>query len=595
MPEFLKDKLLSGKSTLRGLPDKYIRIAEKKFLLDCKEWKDFVQVFVEKSDDTDDGWRGEYWGKTMRGACLCYNYTKNGKLYKTLEQTVKDILSTQDERGRISSYSVEKEFNGWDIWSRKYVATGLLHFADICKDENLRNRITDALEKHLSYIAEKIGDKPNQKDILQTSVAWGAVNSCTILEPILDYYIRTGKDKYLRFAEYIVSTGGSSLGNLIDAVKNGVKPADFPVKKAYEVMSFFEGLLLYYKVTGKKEYLDVVEKFIALVADNEISIVGGAGYLCEEFYDTVVKQTTVAEYPTQETCVAVTWIRLLTKTYQAKDKVKYIDYIEKTALNAFYGSVNVNLLKIKKTCKDKGCLLLGPFAFDSYSPVFYGLRSRGVGGLKQLPSGKYSGCCATIGVVALAIVPLLQVFYSGDSVTVNTYFKGTSYIGDEKSLEFSCDYYKGKIKIQSLKDFGSVKLRVPYWTDGATIAYNKQVIGYVGDYCEIADVKKGSEILIEFKTSLKVVTNNDFYALIYGPLVLCLDSQKNKNQDIVNLPFQNLGNLSVKPLKPEKYEMLRVMVSDGKACLMFTDYASCGKKWNNTDDYINVWYKKQRS
>ena len=168
-------------------------------------------------------------------------------------------------------------------------------------------------------------------------------------------------------------------------------------------------------------------------------------------------------------------------------------------------------------------------------------------------------------------------------------------MGDEKSLEFACDYYKGKIKIKSLKDFGSVKLRVPYWTDGATIAYNKQIIGYVGDYCEIADVKKSSEILIEFKTSLKVVTNNDFYALIYGPLVLCLDSQKNKNQDIVNLPFQNLGNLSVKPLKPEKYEMLRVMVSDGKACLTFTDYASCGKKWNNADDYINVWYKKQRS
>ena len=46
-------------------------------------WKRFVQQFREDSD-YDAGWRGEFWGKMMRGACFVYSYIKSPELYKVI-------------------------------------------------------------------------------------------------------------------------------------------------------------------------------------------------------------------------------------------------------------------------------------------------------------------------------------------------------------------------------------------------------------------------------------------------------------------------------------------------------------------------------
>ena len=59
-----------------GFIDKTMKFAEKKQLLKPELWRRFVQQFREDSD-YDAGWRGEYWGKMMRGACFVKtsNYT----------------------------------------------------------------------------------------------------------------------------------------------------------------------------------------------------------------------------------------------------------------------------------------------------------------------------------------------------------------------------------------------------------------------------------------------------------------------------------------------------------------------------------------
>ena len=50
-------------------------------LLDRDLWKRFVQQFRDDSD-FDAGWRGEFWGKMMRGGCYTYSYTKNAQLHR---------------------------------------------------------------------------------------------------------------------------------------------------------------------------------------------------------------------------------------------------------------------------------------------------------------------------------------------------------------------------------------------------------------------------------------------------------------------------------------------------------------------------------
>ena len=62
----------------------------------------------------------------MRGGCFVWQSNRDPELYEALKATVLDMLSVQDGMGRFSTYSPEKEFDGWDIWGRKYIGLGTL-------------------------------------------------------------------------------------------------------------------------------------------------------------------------------------------------------------------------------------------------------------------------------------------------------------------------------------------------------------------------------------------------------------------------------------------------------------------------------------
>ncbi|MBE7043632.1 MAG: hypothetical protein E7399_09140, partial [Ruminococcaceae bacterium] len=373
-----------------GIEDWYAKFIQKIQLKDKEMWALFVNQFRSNVDDEDLGWRGEYWGKMMRGACITYCYTRDEELYQVLEETVLDLLSAQGEDGRFSTYSHEAEFNGWDMWGRKYILLGALHFCEICKDEALKKKLLDAIMRHADYILEQIGE--GKRSILKTSHYWGCVNSCSILEPMMRLYNETGEKRYFDFATYIVSSGGCETFNLFDtAYEDQLDPYEYPVIKAYEIMSCFEGMLEYYRVTGEEKYKETVIRFAKRVAASEISIIGCAGSDHELFSNTVLRQTDTT-YPNilQETCVTVTWMKLCTQLLWLTGDIFYANEIEKSIYNALYGSVNTD-----------GCITNGGLPFDSYSPLLAAKRGRQTGGLKFMEQGTYYGCCAAIGAAAV--------------------------------------------------------------------------------------------------------------------------------------------------------------------------------------------------
>ena len=158
-----------------GVMDAQARFVEEKQLLDKSDWMLFIEQFRTHADDHDIGWRGEYFGKMMRGAAMTYQYTKNEALYALLAEVAEQMLEAQDGEGRFSSYSKEAEFHGWDLWSRKYVLLGFLHFHEICRDGALRARIERALQAHLDYIVAEIYDK--KVDIATTTQHWGGAST----------------------------------------------------------------------------------------------------------------------------------------------------------------------------------------------------------------------------------------------------------------------------------------------------------------------------------------------------------------------------------------------------------------------------------
>ena len=124
-----------------GIGDWAINFFQTEQLKHPKIWEKFVDVFRSQPDTKNGGWRGEYWGKMMRGGCLVYEYSKDEELYEILTESVKDMLTTAEKDGRVSSYTRESEFDAWDLWCRKYVILACEYYLDVCKEQELKEQV----------------------------------------------------------------------------------------------------------------------------------------------------------------------------------------------------------------------------------------------------------------------------------------------------------------------------------------------------------------------------------------------------------------------------------------------------------------------
>lgn len=583
-----------------GLADTYARFIEREQLSDRPLWKKFVQVFRDHSDLADEGWRCEYWGKMMRGACMTYRYTQSEQLYEILTETVKDLLSAQDPSGRFSGYPAECEFRGWDIWGRKYVLVGLEYYYEICRDKALKAEILNAMCRHADYMAENLGE--GKTSILETSEWWGGVNSCTVLEPMVQLYKLTGKIKYLEFAEYVISTGGCRDGNLIESVRAGKMPHEFPEVKAYETMSFFEGLLAYYEASGKAEYLQTVIGFAESVFQSDITIIGCAGCTHEVFDHSAEKQTEFSETIMQETCVTVTWMRLCARLWENTFDAKYVDRIEQSARNAFYGSINTQKLQGYSFEKQA---LTPPLPFDSYSPLYNNVRGRGVGGFKEFPEGGNYGCCACIGAAGTALYPLYSVVSANGTFYWNFYLNGevSGKTPRGQSVLFVCHTQypaEGTVRLRlSLvqNECFKIALRVPDWCEGAEIEFGgMRMSAERGYFVTEREWQDGDEIVLHFPLSLRAETRNGRTAFSYGALVLARDEEKERGDITEHFSLKEGVADVYRLLKEENGEQIRIEAetSNGEKVL-FTDYASCGKNWTGARNRVTVWMNVERS
>ena len=380
-------------------------------MLDQDFWKLLVLQFCNYTDVETLSWKGEYWGKLMRGASMIEDCASNKKLYGVLENTVRELLDSADEYGRISTYTVEKEFNGWDIWCRKYVMLGLIYFLEICKDQTLNERIIKVLRAHADYIMNKVGKKgvPFNK----TSTAWGGVNSYSILQPFVRLYQLTQEKRYYDYANEMIEEQDSKGENLFKlAYANELAPHQYPVIKAYEMISCFEGLLDFYSVTKDEKCLETCKRFADKILSTDFTIVGGSGCYDEMFDNSTKKQVTPSNMHMQETCVTVTAMKFFGTLYEVTGEAKYLDAIEKSFYNAYLGA-----FREKSWTKKREVLF-------SYSPLISASRWELMGGKQELGGGDYFGCCIAIGAAGLGVIRNAGVSVKNNLITVGLFVDG---------------------------------------------------------------------------------------------------------------------------------------------------------------------------
>jgi len=597
-----------------GLADKAARWLQKEQLCSAEQWAKFVDVYRYQPDADNQGWRGEYWGKMMRGGALIYAYTRDEALYSVLTDTMRDMMTVAEPDGRVSSYAREGEFDSWDLWCRKYVLLGSEYYLDICRDEAFKKEIIAFLCGCLDYIMAHIG--PDKKDINTASRSWYGVNSSSILEPVVKLYNLTKDQRYLDFASYIVNEGGAKGINIFElAYENRLLPYQYGVSKAYEMTSCFEGLLEYYLATGIEKYRTAVINFANAVRKSEVSIIGSCGVTHELFDHTAARQTVRYDGVMQETCVTVTWMKFCSRLLALTGESVWADEMEKSFYNAYLGALNLNHLeadKITQKLVDTG--MVSTFMpFDSYSPLTPGKRGVQVGGEQTLRDGSYYGCCACIGAAGAGVFLANAITVDGDTVTINFFERGTfhAWVGPRRvSITIDTNYpADGRVSIKVLSqrpnDF-TIKVRNPGWANGGYMYFTRKwyydtlefsfdmpVVLHAPAYWE-KDV-----VYIDGSSKVPGYTHcagpmevfhqpeeDNYFAVTRGPLTLAADGRTGKAADSVFMPARTaeLAESEIIPGEPCTVKM--TFTPESGEPYQLVDYASAGKDWSAL---IAVW------
>lgn len=613
-------------SNYNGIIDKSINFIEEFQLLRSDLWCRFVQQFKEDAD-FEGGWRGEYWGKMMRGACFVYQYSQNPKLYEMLTETIEDILSAQDENGRISSYAVDHEFDAWDIWGRKYVLLGMQYFLEICTDEDLASKIVDSMCRQVDYMISKIGRKSDGKIVITKATRhWRGLNSSSVLEPIVKLYNITKEQKYLDFATYIVERGGTDVVNIFDlAYEDKFYPYQYPVTKAYEMTSCFEGLLEYYHVVGNERHKISIINFANKILESDFTIIGCCGCTHELFDHSTVRQANTTNGATmQETCVTVTLMKFFYHLTMFTGDSKFVDAFETSLYNAYLGSINTEKVIEPTILKEHADWNIEPLPFDSYSPLTAGTRGNGIGGLKLMSDNHYYGCCACIGAAGLGLVPKMALMKNENGFAMNLYIDGTmeteTPLGNRVVFQTKTKYpICGKIQIQldmSENESFALSLRIPAWSKETKLSVNgvdvRTTSGYVcidrvwanGDIVDleldmrteaIYPIPYGQDILMNkviWGANYMIPTCDEedpiaknHLALRRGPIILAQENRLGYSvDDPIDIQVETDGYVLAafpeKDIAPYEHMLeMEIPLTDGSK-MHVTDYASAGKLWN---------------
>lgn len=482
---------------------------------------------------------GEMWGKAVRSGCMFYRYTADPELKEILSQTVKDLLNTVRPNGSISCVPPEKQPDGpgGDLWERKYVLLGLDRYYDLVEaDPAVLRAMTDQAD----CIIEQVGEPPK---VPITSLGWSPnhIESSTLLEPFMRLYNRTGEKRYLDFARYIVSTGGSEGYDIFRQAYDNVPPHEMggPYPKAYEMMSMFEGAVEYYRVTGdeyvRRSFMNLYDN----IRRNEITIVGNGGgdqpyhpaVMGEGWDHTAVEQTNPDITRMMETCVGVTWMKFCSQILRLTGDPSAVDEIEKYIYNGLLGAM-----------KPSGDGF-------SYVNLFNGEKVTNYGWGTTFGSLPVT-CCNLNGPMGLAYIPFVAVMESDRGPVVNLYNAARAELstpqGDSLSLRIETDFpLSDRVLVRvdpHAASLFTLSLRIPSWSERTVVKVNGKKVRSVepGAYLSLERTwEPGDRVELAFDMRCRLLdaprgsnrAGDSFQALVWGPIVLARDENIDPDYD----------------------------------------------------------------
>ena len=549
-----------------------------------------LRPYRERFEENSGHWRCEYWGKWFTSAVLGCAYEPTEEYRAVVDRAVEGLLETQTADGYIGTYTDETHLGIWDVWGRKYTLLGLIAAYDLTGEQ----KTLEAACRVADHLCEEAPPRTfnlteNGIDVLQ------GLSSSSVLEPLALLYQRTGEARYLEMAQNIVDCWSKPNAffeqgqQLIEQALAEVPPEQICSRKAYEMMSCFEGLCEMYRISGEPCYLNSAVAFAKTLREKELMI-HGSGSNKELWCDGARAQTEMLEQPT-ETCVTVTWMKLCYQLLRLTGESMWADEIEVSLYNALIGSMTPD---------------------GSWWAYFSPLIGQRVPSHFQHEDVEMS-CCTANGPRGLLLTPRWAVMSGKERVTVNLYAPGRASVdlanGTQVQIVQKTEYPVGEnivLTIESERPATfELALRIPAWSKQNSLRVNGETMdcepgGYAvvthewcaGDRVELTLDLRGRAVAAP--------SGAPQFAVMRGPIVLALDDRLTAPQDLaVRLAVNEDGTVDLTPAAdcpPEVWMAFEVpfdvqpkhYFGHYQTSLVMCDYASAGNRWG-AENLFRVW------
>ncbi len=464
-----------------------------------------------ETHDVQHPWVGEFAGKWLDAAVLCYQVSPDERLREKLIRVVDRLVAAQEPDGYLGTYPEGKRFifegiYTWDVWVHKYTLLGLLRYVE----ETENAEALTAARRIGDLLITTFGEAPGQKDILSAGT-FNGMAATSLLQPVVYLYKLTGEQRYLDFAHYLVRRMDDPDGpGLVTALLEGKSVAETPQTKAYELLSNLVGLVELYGITGEKRLLRAAELAWDDIRANRLYITGGAS--SGELFRPDGVLPFSSRDNIQETCVTFSWLQLTSYLLGTTGEAKYADAYLDTACNQLLGAQAPDG---KRWCYY--CPLTG---LKPYSTEVHCCSSNGPRGIAWLAQH-----CVWQGaegpVVALPSAGAYG-FHTPGAREGWLYVSGDFPFGEEVTL---------RLKLEAQETF-TLRLLAPTWATGATcrLPDGEKVTFPAGPaWLDLnRKWKSGDVIKLDFNFQTQLVQGEEVYpgyaAIKYGPLVLAYDS-----------------------------------------------------------------------
>ena len=296
-------------------------------------------------------WRGEFWGKLMLGTARAADYLQDPKLLAFVRDECHRMMALQDADGYLGSYAdrelvaitdpaetykTYRWYTCWNLWNRKYVIWGMLMAYKATGDREILASVERQMDQWIEMM-HRLGLRLHDTGTL----GMNGLPSMSVLKPLLMLYRETGKKAYLDYAKEMLPDWDREDGACPNFFRNAASGK--PLAKWYpEPWNWAKCYEMMSCLDGLLEYHRVTGdrrslETVKLIRDNLAATEANpfGGVGFGDKFLGAAKQLNALS----EVCDAIHWIRLNLDLFLITGEDRYMDSVELAYFNNFLPGV----------------------------------------------------------------------------------------------------------------------------------------------------------------------------------------------------------------------------------------------------------------